>query len=57
MLTIVGVHCRTYVCFSPKDRSVYSNIQAPKKELSPVEMASFFFLYDFLLFAGAIKLQ
>jgi hypothetical protein len=45
------------VCFSPKDRSVYSNIQALKKKLSPVEMALFFFFYDFLLFAGEIKLR
>jgi len=28
-----------------------------KKELSPVEMSLFFFLCDFLLFVGEVKLQ
>ena len=43
MLTIVGVYCRMYVRFSPKDRSVYSNIQAPKKGVIPCRNGIIFF--------------
>ena len=57
MHSIVGVHCRKYVCFSPKYRSVNWNIQALKKGVIPCKNFIIFFLYDFLLFVGETKLQ
>lgn len=44
------------MCFSPKDCSVYSNIQALKEGIIPCRNV-IIFLYDFLLFVCEIKIQ